>query len=149
MLAGDVMATAGDLPGSLHYYSNRHDAPPRVLEPGVYGLSNAFLDSPWPKVAAGKTALATALDALPDEAPLFELLRDDDVHPDDALPRTGVSLDWERLLSSAFVRAPGYGTRSSTVLTAGAAGRVTFTEQTWLEEGRPGGRVNFSFDLTC
>jgi uncharacterized protein with NRDE domain len=80
---------------------------------------------------------------------MFELLRDDGVHPDDALPRTGVSLDWERLLSSAFVRAPGYGTRSSTVLTVDAAGKVGFTEQTWLAEGRPGGRVSFSFDLAC
>ena len=93
---------------------------PADLAPGVYGVSNHLLDSPWPKVGAGKTALAAALDALPDAEPLFELLRDDSVHPDEALPRTGVSLEWERLLSSAFVRAPGYGTRSSTVLTVGS-----------------------------
>jgi len=132
----------------LFWFSNV-SGEPTELPPGVYGVSNHLLDSPWPKVAAGKAALASALDALPDEAPLFQLLRDDGVHPDEALPRTGVSLEWERLLSSAFVRAPGYGTRSSTVLTADAAGRVTFTEQTWLAEGLPGGRVNFSFDLTC
>lgn len=119
------------------------------LPPGVYGVSNHLLDSPWPKVAAGKAALATALDALPDEGPFFDLLRDDGVHPDEALPRTGVSLEWERLLSSAFVRAPGYGTRSSTVLTVDAAGKAGFTEQGWLDRGQPGGRTHFSFDLTC
>lgn len=116
------------------------------LASGVYGVSNHLLDSPWPKVGAGKTALAAAMGALPDSAPLFELLRDDSVHPDAALPRTGVSIEWERLLSSAFVRAPGYGTRSSTVLTIGTAG-ANFDEQTWLEGGEPGGRTHFQFPL--
>jgi len=55
MLAGDVMATAGDLPGSLHYYSNRHDAPPRVPEPGVYGLSECV---PRYALAQGHRAVA-------------------------------------------------------------------------------------------
>ncbi|RLJ64997.1 NRDE family protein [Sulfurisoma sediminicola] len=153
----NLMHGAGDYNGfnlmlgdgeRLLWFSNV-SGEPIELPPGVYGVSNHLLDSPWPKVAAGKAALATALGALPDEAPLFQLLRDDDVHPDEALPRTGVSLDWERLLSSAFVRAPGYGTRSSTVLTVDAANKVSFTEQTWLENGQPGGRKHFSFDRTC
>jgi uncharacterized protein with NRDE domain len=122
-------------------------AEPTELPPGVYGISNHLLDSPWPKVAAGKAALASALDALPDSSAMFELLRDDGVHPDEALPRTGVSLDWERLLSSAFVRAPGYGTRSSTVLTIDAASKAALAEQTWHEGGVPGGRVDFEFAL--
>jgi uncharacterized protein with NRDE domain len=116
-----------------------------VLEPGIHGLSNHLLDSPWPKVVAAKSALAAALDALPDERPFFELLRDDSVHPDGALPRTGVSLEWERLLSSAFVRAGNYGTRSSTLLLMAADGVVRLDEQTWLPEGKPGGRVRFRF----
>ncbi|MDP2792657.1 MAG: NRDE family protein [Sulfurisoma sp.] len=132
----------------LVWFSNVAGAPTE-LTPGVYGVSNHLLDSPWPKVGAGKTALAGALSALPDAAPLFDLLRDDGVHPDEALPRTGVSLEWERLLSSAFVRAPGYGTRNSTVLTLGADGWANFDEQTWLEEGRPGGRAHFRFALAA
>lgn len=119
----------------------------RELPPGVYGVSNHLLDSPWPKVGAGKAALAAALAALPDDAALFELLRDDTVHPDDALPRTGVSLDWERLLSAAFVKAPGYGTRSSTVLCIDGGGRAKFDEQTWLEGGVAGGRAGHAFAL--
>ncbi|HZV53805.1 MAG TPA: NRDE family protein [Rhodocyclaceae bacterium] len=117
----------------------------RLLEPGVHGLSNHFLDTPWPKVQAAKSALSDALVALPDDAPLLELLRDDSIHPDEALPRTGVSLEWERLLSAAFVRAPDYGTRSSTILLIGADRTLTFDEQTWLEGGRPGGRARFRF----
>jgi uncharacterized protein with NRDE domain len=119
----------------------------RELPPGIYGVSNHLLDTAWPKVGAGRTALAGALKALPDDTALFELLRDDSVHPDDALPRTGVSLDWERLLSSAFVRAPGYGTRSSTVVVADRDGQVAFDERTWLEGGFPGGRAQFRFAI--
>jgi uncharacterized protein with NRDE domain len=107
-----------------------------ALAPGVYGVSNALLDTPWPKVGAGKTALETALTALPDETALFHLLRDATRHPDAALPATGVSLEWERLLSAAFIRSPEYGTRCSTVIKV-AAGRneqpwASFDEQTWL-----------------
>jgi len=115
----------------------------RELEPGVYGLCNHLLDTPWPKVQAAKSALHEGLTALPDDAPLFDLLRDDGIHPDEDLPRTGVSLEWERLLSAAFVRAPGYGTRSSTVVTMAADGWTTFDEQTWFEGAAPGPRVRY------
>lgn len=117
-----------------------------VLEPGIYGLSNHLLDSPWPKVVAAKSALAAALNALPEERPFFELLRDDSIHPDGILPRTGVSQEWERLLSSAFVRAGNYGTRSSTLLLVAADGTLSFDERTWLPDGKPGGRARFRFN---
>jgi uncharacterized protein with NRDE domain len=117
----------------------------RILQPGIYGLSNHLLDSPWPKVEVAKSALATALNAVPDDSPLFSLLHDDTIHPDDALPRTGVSLEWERLLSSAFVRAPGYGTRCSTVVMVGNDGTTVFDEQTWLEGAKAGPRIRYRF----
>ena len=120
---------------------------PRLLAPGIYGLCNHLLDTPWPKVEAAKSALAAALAALPDDAALFRLLRDDSVHPDDALPRTGVSLEWERLLSAAFVRAPGYGTRSSTLLRIGKDDWAVFDEQTWLAGGAPGPRVRQRYSV--
>jgi uncharacterized protein with NRDE domain len=115
----------------------------RWLEPGVYGLSNHLLDTPWPKVEAAKSSLSQALKALPDDRQLFDLLRDDTIHADDALPRTGVSLEWERLLSAAFVKAPGYGTRSSTVLKVSRGGTPLMDEQVWLEGGRQGSRKRF------
>lgn len=116
---------------------------PRELSPGIYGVSNHLLDTPWPKVGAGKTALGAALSALPDDAGLLALLGDDGIHPDASLPQTGVSLEWERLLSSAFVRSPDYGTRSSTILLRDRD-RIRFDEQTWLPGARPGPRRRFS-----
>ena len=119
----------------------------RILEPGIYALSNHLLDTPWPKVTAGKSRLARALRALPDDTPLRELLRDDRPAPDAALPRTGVSLAWERMLSSAFIRAPGYGTRCSTVITRDRHGWMHVTESTWSDVGLESGRVVERFQV--
>ncbi len=118
-----------------------------LLEPGVHALSNHLLDTPWPKVKAGKSRLSRALSALPDDTPLRELLRDDRPAPDADLPRTGVSLAWERMLSSAFIRAPGYGTRCSTIITRDRHGWVRFSESTWNEVGTETGRVVETFQI--
>jgi uncharacterized protein with NRDE domain len=119
----------------------------RPLPPGIYGISNHLLDTPWPKVDAAKSSLALALAALPENDGLFRLLRDDTVYPDDALPRTGVSIEWERLLSAAFVAGPGYGTRCSTVVLTDIDGWTSFEEQTWLEGGRPGPHRRYRFRI--
>ena len=129
---------------SLWYFSNCGEGAGQ-LAPGIYGLSNHLLDTPWPKVARGKSALNAALHALPDDKPLFDLLRDDRIAPDDALPRTGVSLEWERLLSAAFISTSGYGTRSATVLLMNASGNVHFVEQGFLPQALPGERREFVF----
>jgi uncharacterized protein with NRDE domain len=91
----------------------------RELGPGVYGLSNHLLDTPWPKVQHAKARLQAALRHMTDPTAALALLRDDLPALDDELPRTGVSLEWERLLSSAFVRGIDYGTRCSTVVCIG------------------------------
>lgn len=132
----------------LWWYSNMNgDENTRRLAPGVYGVSNHLLDTPWPKVGAGKTALARAITRLPDDHGLFELLGDDAIHPDETLPATGVSLAWERMLSSAFVNsaneALNYGTRSSTVALIGNDGAVVIDEQTWLPGAQRGPRSRF------
>ena len=138
----------GDLTTGLWHFSNRTEgSKPHRLAGGIYGLSNHLLDTPWPKVAQGKSNLAMALAALPQDTPLFELLRDANIHGDDRLPRTGVSLEWERVLSAAFVRTPNYGTRSSTVVTIDGGDFVSFDEQTWLPGALPGERKRFHFKL--
>ena len=131
--------------GESLWWASNMGGEARKLEPGVYGVSNHLLDTPWPKVGAGKTALAAAIDGLPDEQALFELLRDEGIHPDDALPRTGVPLEWERLLSSAFVKSPGYGTRGSTLLCVDREGWIAFDEQTWLPGAQRGERLRYRF----
>jgi uncharacterized protein with NRDE domain len=116
----------------------------RELGPGIYGLSNHVLDTPWPKVSKSKSGLAAAL---ADDAAILRVLRDDRVADDADLPQTGVRLDWERLLSSAFVRADDYGTRCSTVLRIDRARRVTFNEWSWDRAGHESGRKTFNFEI--
>jgi uncharacterized protein with NRDE domain len=119
----------------------------RLLDPGIYGLSNHLLDTPWPKVERAKSQLATALKSVPDDSALLELLRDDRVPGDEELPRTGVSLEWERLLSSAFIAGDGYGTRSSTILIVDRDGQVSFREWTWHADGTLGNEVSYQFQI--
>ncbi len=119
----------------------------RLLPAGVYGLSNHLLDTPWPKVVSAKAALARALSRLPQREPLLQLLRDEAQADEAQLPRTGLSIEWERLLSSAFIRAPGYGTRCSTIVLIDDRGRASFSEWTWNEAGREAGRVDYAFDI--
>jgi len=104
------------------FWGSNIGAHPKRLERGIHGLSNAGLDTPWPKVQALKARLGDALaeassvDAL--SVKLFEALADRTEAPDELLPETGVSREWERRLSAAFIRTPdmGYGTRCSTLV---------------------------------
>ena len=135
---------AGD-GGEMGYYCSR-DPAPSILAPGIYGLSNAPLDAPWPKVERLKSGLASVLSRPRWGAgELLELLGDRTPAPDRDLPDTGVGLARERSFSPAFIAGPHYGTRSSTVLRVDAAGRIELTEQSFEAGGRPGGRAQFSF----
>jgi uncharacterized protein with NRDE domain len=140
LLAGDAR--------ELRWFSNR-EGRPRLLEPGIYGLSNHLLDTPWPKVTASKSALQALLGGgRADLAPgLFALLSDRTPALDQSLPRTGIGLAWERLLSSAFIASAEYGTRSSTVVLIGRDGAVTFVERSFGPNGVLTGEVRHAFNL--
>ncbi len=103
----------------------------KMLEPGVYGLSNHLLDTPWPKLLKARTQLAELLPQLPDDDAALALLRDATPAADPHLPNTGMSLEWERWLSSAFIRAPDYGTRCSSMVTVDHSGITRMREWTW------------------
>lgn len=103
----------------------------KMLEPGIYGLSNHLLDTPWPKLLHARTRLETVLTALPDDAAALALLRDATPAPDPHLPDTGMSLEWERWLSPAFIRAPGYATRCSSLIMVDRQGNTRLREWTW------------------
>jgi uncharacterized protein with NRDE domain len=122
---------------SLWYCSNRDAVAARELPPGIYGLSNHLLDSPWPKLLTARKRFADALDKLPDPEPMFGILADDEIVPDPELPATGVPLEWERMLSAIFVRSPAYGTRASTVLTVAADENLRFEERSFGADGSP------------
>lgn len=120
---------AGD-PDGVWYLSQKEDAP-RRLAPGVYGVSNAQLDTPWPKVERGKAGLRALLGRAEIGADeLLALLADRSPAADEALPDTGVGLELERALSPLFIAMPGYGTRSSTALVVEAGGAVRLRELT-------------------
>jgi uncharacterized protein with NRDE domain len=119
----------------------------RELGAGIYGLSNHLLDTPWPKVENAKSALSAALAELPDTRAALELLRDDKPAPDHRLPRTGVSLEWERLLSSAFIRAADYGTRCSTLFRVDRSGTAAFDEWSWGRSAEQLDHCQYSFRI--
>ena len=102
----------GDL-NRLFYFSNRGEM--LELPPGLYGLSNSLLDTPWPKTERAKKAIDALLarreDPLPEE--IFAILKDRSKPDASLLPDTGVGPEWERILSSIFIASPIYGTRSS------------------------------------
>ncbi len=120
---------------SLWYCSNRNSKP-QELAPGVYGLSNHLLDSPWPKLLTARLGFQQALAKMPYRAALFDVLADDEIVPDSELPSTGVPLEWERRLSAIFVRSAEYGTRASTVVTQASDGKIVFEERSFGPQGR-------------
>ncbi len=127
----------------IHHLTNRGEDRP-CLDPGIYGLSNHHLDTPWPKVTAARAGLRRLVDddrVEPDA--LFELLSDRTPVPDRELPHTGVPLEWERLLSSVFIVDPRYGTRASTIVLVGADGRHEFEERRFDQDGEVEGESCF------
>ena len=122
----------GDLQ-SVWYISSTQPRPIR-LSPGVYGVCNASLDTPWPKLVRARSAFAQHLDA-PDHV-LFELMHDELRADDDQLPDTGVGLPMERMLSSIFIRGQTYGTRAISLVRRFADGATTLTERSYTSHGR-------------
>lgn len=142
LLVGDVT--------SVHYLGNRTAGAsmPRRLEPGLYGLSNHLLDTPWPKVARGKRAVQEMLDSgAPTPEALLEVLHDTEIAPLHALPQTGVGTEWERALSASFIATPTYGTRASTALLIDSTANVTFVERNFLPGPVPDNEQRFEFRL--
>ena len=120
----------------LWWCSNHSE--PQQLGPGVYGLSNASLDTPWPKTTAATTAMRAALsqpDAATMEAALFAAMADRTLPPMDDVPRSDLpesEMPAERLqrLAACMVITDDYGTRASSVVTIDQAGLVSMEERT-------------------
>ncbi|HEX7719164.1 MAG TPA: NRDE family protein [Woeseiaceae bacterium] len=143
--AGFNLLTA--VPDALAYRSNRGDAP-RILPPGIYGLSNASLDAPWWKVERSKWRLRALLDNNAVSVPaLFELLADrepanaPDVS-DDVLPP-----DTARAVSAPFIVTAEYGTRCSTVMLQDVSGNIALHERRFDAAGRASGESALDFKM--
>jgi uncharacterized protein with NRDE domain len=141
--AGFNLLTFGD--GEACYLSNRAPSPV-ALRPGIHGLSNHRLDTPWPKLVRTRTAFEDHLRAtVVDPAVLFSLLGDSSQADDDDLPESGVSRAWERILSAPFIVHPDYGTRASTVVIVSRDGDIYFEERRFDRSGTHTGGSVFRF----
>ncbi|MDA0225265.1 MAG: NRDE family protein [Proteobacteria bacterium] len=132
---------------ALWWVSNRGGGA-RKLEPGVYGLSNHLLDTPWPKVAIGKARFAQALERGPSFAALFALLADATRH-DVATGIGDTAAQREHLLSAARIVSPEYGTRCSSVLSIDDDRQTRFAERSWDPAGAVRETIQREFDTVA
>jgi uncharacterized protein with NRDE domain len=133
-------------PRALYYFSNRGTPAPQSLKPGIYGVSNHLLDTPWPKLSRTRkrfTELLPAPEVTADA--LFNMLADRTRTPDAELPHTGLPLEWERTVSAPFIVNERYGTRSSTVLLVERNGRTVLHERRFDQDGVQTGVTRFEF----
>ena len=115
------------------FYFSTHINGIKKLEPGIYGLSNALLNTEWPKVKKSKEVLSGLIKqdkVHPWE--LLSLLNDTRRAKDEELPDTGVGLEWEKVLSSIFIQSPKYGTRCSTAVIVDLENNIRFAEKTFF-----------------
>ncbi|MEP4486378.1 MAG: NRDE family protein [Halioglobus sp.] len=134
---------------SLWVFSNAHgNRAPKALAPGLYGLSNAALDTPWPKVQLGKSMLAGSLDraALTHEE-LAMAVQDRHLAKPEELTSHGLTGEMDQALSAQFITAGVYGTRSTTTLWQTRAGTTHWRELSFNDVGQETGCVEESFRL--
>lgn len=140
-------------PKELYYYSNFNRSV-LSLAPGAYGVSNHHLDSPWPKLKEARYRFEKIVAQSGKDWPrqdwveqVFSVMRDTQQAKDEQLPSTGVSLEWERRLSSIFIEGKEYGTRTTTVMFLTKDGKAMVEERTY--DGNPNvfSKARFDFEL--
>ena len=142
--------------GNEMFYVNNLEAKLRQLEPGIYGLSNGQLNSPWPKIEHGRQQLKLLLDCDAELATdqLISMMGNRTRAKDADLPDTGIPIELERRLSSAFIQNPErqYGTRCSTAIILGSheqkENMCRFSEQNYDESGHRTSAHFYQFELT-
>jgi uncharacterized protein with NRDE domain len=134
---------------SLAWFSNRSDSP-RILPPGIYGLSNALLDSPWHKVVRARSALQRLISE--DKVNATELLRildDRSKAPVSEVEADRLPFATAHAISAPFIVLPDYGTRSSTVALCDSAGKWCLQERRFDPSGVLTGDTSLRFDTTA
>jgi len=134
-------------PSSLFYFANASGQLERIGS-GIHGLSNAFLNTSWPKVDDGKAKLKAAIQGNDlDNDHLFSILHDFSFAKDEELPETGVGKDLEKLLSAKFINTPEYGTLCSTIIRIDRNRNCFFEERSFDALGKENSSAKFSFEL--
>jgi len=132
----------------LWYCSNYREGITK-LEPGIHGLSNHLMDTPWPKVQKGKAEFEEMLTTPFSEDDVFDFLANEEIAEDDQLPDTGIGLERERALSAMFIKTPNYGSRCSTLITVDHQQRVRFTERVYDTRTFDYTQQTFAFEITA
>lgn len=115
----------------IYNYNNINNSIIEV-ENGIHGLSNAFLNSNWPKTIRAKNKLSTIMESGNlDKESLFMLLKDEKQAPENKLPKTGLSRELEKMASPIFIKSENYGTRCSTILLIGYDNHYEFIERSY------------------
>ena len=148
LICGQMGAETGANAPEL-WFLNSVEAAPRPLPAGQYGLSNATLDTEWPKLVRLKQGFRHALaehDVPAQDSRLLRLLRNNTPTATEQLPQTGVPPEWERALGSIFINRDGYGTRASTLLRV-SGHRIAVSEINYSPDAQVLPRADFSFDV--
>jgi uncharacterized protein with NRDE domain len=130
----------------MFHYCNVNNKINRI-DQGIHALSNAVLDTPWPKVKLAKEKLKQEIKSGFDANSLLDMMYDIHKSPDSDLPQTGVSLKWERDLSPLFIKTPEYGTCSSSVILVGRDQHVVFAERIYSPMTGICKEQKFEFDI--
>ncbi|GCC28717.1 transport and Golgi organization protein 2 homolog isoform X1 [Chiloscyllium punctatum] len=154
LITAEFNNTKGD---TMCYYGNKSGQEPKTLEPGIYGLSNSLLETPWKKLVYGKKLFTDTVkqcnelsqESLVEE--LINMLNNEEFQlPAPDIEEQGQDFIRPMLkeISALFVRTSSYGTRTNTVILVDAKGHVTFTERTMLNPDANQWKVSsFQFEL--
>jgi uncharacterized protein with NRDE domain len=117
------------------WYFNNQDCEIVQVKPGIHTISNAFLNTPWPKTEKAQNLFTDVLsNGGADDSGIFGLLRDEERFPLHRLPSTGLSPEMEQVVSSIFISSENYGTRCSTIVKASRENTTRFVERTYNPE---------------
>lgn len=129
---------------TLIHYNNQKDEE-NVIDDGIHAISNATLDTPWPKVTRAKEMFMSIIEGDFTHDELISMMGDTQTADPEDLPETGISKDLERAVSAMCIRTEKYGTCSTTAITISKTGGIEFTEKSYPVGERIEGIVRFSF----
>ncbi|XOV92384.1 MAG: NRDE family protein [Bacteroidota bacterium] len=130
----------------LIHYNNQLGEETEISD-GIHAISNASLDTPWPKVLRAKEKFNKVISAEFSHDDLIELMSDGQTADPRDLPDTGIPKDLEEAVSAICIRTEKYGTCSTTAITISHEGEVQFTEKSYPVGKRTEGVVRFTFAI--
>ncbi|MEQ9402181.1 MAG: NRDE family protein [Cyclobacteriaceae bacterium] len=152
--AEDILPTADQFNGfnllilddEMVHLSN-YEKKVNVLDSGIYGLSNALLNTPWPKVQLARQHFKSGISGNFSLSDLIQIMQNENTAKDQELPQTGLPIEMERAVSAMCIRTPDYGTCCSTAITIDYNGNVNFMERSYPVGNRKDTEVSFSFKI--